>query len=92
MKSKIVTILKIIFLIVLILWMIMFVTDYFRARDGQKPNICLNETTKTNAKGTYYSCVSFGYKYYEYKEVTGQTTYGFGAAFIKNDIEKSWEE
>lgn len=92
MKSKIIAILKILVIIVVILWMGVFVTDYFRAQKGEKPFMCLKESTKENAKGSYYECVSLGYKFFEYKEVSGQITYGFGAAFLENDIEKNWEK
>jgi len=91
MKKKIVTCLKIVFIILIIAWMILFVKDYFQARNGIKPTICLSEKTITKDNNTYYRCVSLGYKYYEYKE-SSQTTYGFGAAFLKNEIEKKIED
>ena len=92
MKSIILTIIKVLFIVILATWMIIFVADYFRAREGNHPLICLKEQEKTNVKGTYYTCTSFGYKYFEIKEASGQTTYGFSAAFIKSDVEKEWEE
>ncbi len=92
MKSKIITVLKVLVLVVIIAWMVLFVVDYFRARGGNKPLVCLSETTKTNSKGTYYQCVSFGYKYFEYDGTAATPGYGFGAAFIKTEIEKNWEE
>ncbi len=92
MKSKILTGIKVVFLILLVSWMILFVADYFRARGKEKPFICLSEQTKTNQNGSLYTCVSFGYKYFEFKGVNGEEKYGFGAAFIKSDTEKSWEE
>ncbi len=91
MKKNILTILKVIVLVLLVSWMILFVVDYFRASKGNKPSICFNEETKTNKKGEYYRCISLGYKYFEYKENNGKVTYGFGAAFLQNDIEKNWE-
>ena len=92
MKSKIITILKVLVLVVIIAWMVLFVVDYFRARGGEKPLVCLSESTKTNSKGTYYQCISFGYKYFEYDANDGNPGFGFGAAFIKNEIERNWEE
>ena len=92
MKSKIITILKVLVLVVIIAWMVLFVVDYFRARGGEKPLVCLSESTKTNSKGTYYQCVSLGYKYFEYDGSDRLPGYGFGAAFIKNEIERNWEE
>jgi len=91
MKKNLLMIIKVVFLVLLVSWMIIFVTDYFRASDGKKPLVCFSEETKTNSNGEYYRCISFGYKYFEYKENTGKVTYGFGAAFLKNDIEKNWE-
>ena len=91
-KKSIWTVLKILFITVIVVWMIIFVVDYFRAKSGNKPMICLKEeriTTKNNA--IYYRCTSFGYKYYEYSEKE-RTAYGFGASFVKNDIEKEIEE
>jgi len=91
MKKIVINILKIAFLVVLISWMILFVTDYFKARKTTKPLICLNEFRKSNENGEYYRCTSFGYKYFEIKTDDGKTTYGFGAAFSKSDAEKAWE-
>ena len=71
----------------------MFVTDYFRAQNGEKPLVCLNEQTvvsdgtKVEAGATYYSCTSFGYKYYTYTK-SGESKTGFGPSFIKNEAEK----
>ena len=92
MKSKVWTAVKVIFLTLLVLWMVLFVVEYFRARGRNKPLICLKEETKTNSNGTLYECISLGYKYFEVKEPNGEEKYGFGAAFIKSDIEKDWEE
>lgn len=91
MKKNLLTVVKIIFIILLVLWMVVFVSDYFRASKGNKPFVCFSEETKTNSTGEYYKCISFGYKYFEYKETSGKVTYGFGAAFLKNEIEKNWE-
>lgn len=93
MKKVIFTIIKIVILIVIVAWMGLFVTDYFRAQNGEKPLVCLNERTvvsdgtKVEAGATYYSCTSFGYKYYTYTK-SGESKTGFGPAFIKNDAEK----
>lgn len=88
MKRTVWTIIKIAIIVLIALWMIFFVVDYFRARGGKKPLICLKEERiPTNNDTTYYRCTSFGYKYYEYTE-KDKTTYGFGAFFLKDDIEK----
>ncbi len=88
MKKSIWTIVKIIIIALIAIWMLFFVIDYFRAKSGKKPMICLKEETiPTNNNSSYYRCTSFGYKYYEYAE-KDKTTYGFGAFFLKNDIEK----
>lgn len=93
MKKVIFTVIKLIVLIVVVAWVGLFVYDYFQAQNGQKPLICLSEQnvvsdgTKVEAGATYYSCTSFGYKYYTY-EKSGESKTGFGPAFIKNDAEK----
>ena len=79
---------KIIILVLIIVWIGIFVTDYFRARKSQPPLICLKENNKKNNEGEYYSCTSLGYKYFEYKDSAGQVTYGFKAAFLKSEIER----
>lgn len=87
MKKTIILISKIVVLLLILVWMIFLVTDYFRARSGVKPIVCLNEKTIEKNNDSYYECVSFGYKYYEYKK-NNITTYGFGASFLKNSSEK----
>ena len=86
-KKTVGWVVKAIFIVLLVTWMVFFVIDYFRAKDGVKPVICLSEETQTLEGGTYYRCNSLGYKYYEYQE-SDQTTYGFGAMFYKSKIEK----
>jgi len=89
MKEKIIFGLKIVVILLVVCWMVLFVTDYFRVKGGSKPFICFSETNKKTINGTFYRCNSLGYKYYEYKdEVKGQTTYGFSAIFVKSDVEK----
>ena len=89
MKNLIVNIIKILLILIIVCWIVLFISDYFRAKDGVKPFVCLNETIVNKDTGDYYRCDSFGYKYFEYfDKTTNQKTYGFGASFIKNDIEK----
>ncbi len=92
MKDKIFTILKVLIIVLLVGWMVLFVVDYFRAKSGEKPFVCLKENTKTKGAESYYECISFGYKYFEYNG--GGTTapgYGFSAIFVKNEFEKKME-
>lgn len=84
-------IIKIVVISILAIWMLIFIIDYFRARNEKHPLICIKETRKDYNGNAYYSCTSLGYKYYEYQE-SARKTFGFGAAFIKNDIEKKIEE
>ena len=84
-------IIKIAIISILALWMLIFIVDSFRARGEKHPLICISETSKDYNGNKYYSCTSLGYKYYEYQE-SGRKTFGFGAAFLKNDIEKKIEE
>ena len=87
LKKTIGWISKTLFLVLLVTWMVFFVMDYFRAKDGVKPVICFSEETQTLKNGTYYKCNSLGYKYYEYQQ-SDKTTYGFEAMFYKSKIEK----
>lgn len=93
MKKIVGTIIKVLVLLIVLVWMAIFVTDYFRAQNGEKPLVCLSEQTvvsdgtKVEAGATYYSCTSFGYKYYTYT-TSGESKTGFGPAFIKNEAEK----
>ena len=90
MKDTIVKYLKIGFIVIIVLWLIIFVVDYFRARNNTKPLFCFYETNKIVKGNKYYKCVSLGYKYYEYIEPS-QKTYGFGAIFMGSNIEKEAE-
>lgn len=88
-------IIKIVIIVILALWMLIFIVDYFRAKSGKHPLICISETRKDINGNSYYACTSFGYKYYVYQEKTKEgtrETFGFNAAFLKNDIEKQIEE
>ena len=88
MKINIVNILKISIIVLIILWVGLLTFDYIKAQNNQKPLICLSEKNIELSAGSYYVCNSFGYKYYEYKAKNGESGYGFGAIFVKNDIEK----
>ena len=88
----VINILKVSIIVILVSWMTLFVIDYFRAKGNTKPLVCLKDNTKTNANGTYYECISFGYKYFEYNGSDRAPSYGFGPMFIKNEFEKNWEE
>ncbi len=93
MKKIVITCLKIFVIVLILIWMGVFVTDYFRARDEKEPLVCLSKDTKDTSKATYYECVSFGYKYFRYQDKeTQETSYGFSAAFLKNEFEKKMEE
>lgn len=88
MKKSIINILKIILIVLVALWVGVFTFDYFRAQNNQKPLACLSEQTINLSEGDYYVCKGLGYKYYEYKANNGESSYGFGAIFLKNALEK----
>lgn len=88
MKKSIINILKIILIVLVALWVGVFTLDYFRAQNNQKPLVCLSEQTTNLSEGDYYVCNGLGYKYYEYKANNGESSYGFGAIFLKNALEK----
>ncbi len=79
--------------IVLVAWLVMFVMDFFSAKEGKRPMFCLDEVTVNYDGGVYNKCISFGYQYYEYvaNSSEGESGYGFGPSFIKPDIERKIE-
>ncbi len=75
-------IIKIIVLAVIIVWIICFFIDYFRARQSKNPIFCIAEETKTYDDGTVYSCTGLGYKMYRYNRTSIGTNLEFGPFFI----------
>ena len=81
-------IIKIIIIIIVVAWIGLFITDYLRAQKSEKPLFCLNEQNAEINGGTYYSCTSFGYKFYKYENPDAESKIGFGPAFVENEYEK----
>lgn len=89
MKKNVKTgdIVKIIILALIIIWIIIFFIDYFRARQTKTPIFCLIEETKEYEDGTVYSCTGLGYKVYKYDRTSVDATLEFGPFFIKERTE-----
>ena len=76
-------IIKIVILSVIIIWMICFFIDYFRARQSKDPLFCLSENVKQYDDGNVYSCLGLGYKMYRYDRPSISTKLEFGPFFIQ---------
>ena len=80
-------IIKIVVLALIIIWIIIFFIDYFRARQSKTPIFCLSEQTKEYDDGTVYSCTGLGYKMYKYDLASIDASIEFGPFFIKERTE-----
>ena len=76
-------IVKIVILAFIIVWIICFFIDYFRARQMKDPVFCINEVTKEYDDGNVYICTGLGYKMYRYNRSSIKTNLEFGPFFIK---------
>lgn len=82
-KTKKKEIIKVIILSIVIIWIICFFIDYFRARQEKRPLFCINEVTKEYDDGSVYICTGVGYKMYHYKRSSIPLSVQFGPFFIK---------
>ena len=80
---KISDVVKVLVLALVIIWIICFCIDYFRARQTKTLLFCINETVKEYEDGTVYSCTGLGYKMYKYNRTSIPVTVQFGPFFIK---------
>lgn len=89
MKSKVKKgdIIKIVILALVIIWIIIFFIDYFRARQSKTPIFCISEQTKEYDDGTVYSCTGLGYKMYKYDRASIDASIEFGPFFIQERTE-----
>ena len=89
MKAKIKKgdVFKVVLLAIIIIWIIIFFIDYFRARQSKTPLFCISEETKEYDDGTVYSCTGLGYKMYKYNRSSVDATVEFGPFFIKERTE-----
>lgn len=76
-------IIKLVILAFIIVWIICFFIDYFRARQNKTPFFCVSEQTKRYEDGSVYSCTGLGYKMYKYNRTSIPTSVEFGPFFIK---------
>ncbi len=80
-------IIKIVVLALIIIWILIFFIDYFRARQAKEPIFCLSEQTKEYEDGTVYSCTGLGYKMYKYDRASIDASVEFGPFFIQERTE-----
>lgn len=76
-------IIKIVILAIVIIWIICFFIDYFRARQAKTPIFCIKEEVKEYEDGTVYSCTGLGYKMYKYDRASIPVSIQFGPFFIQ---------
>ncbi len=76
-------IIKIAVLSVIIIWIICFFIDYFRARQSKIPLFCINKTVQKYDDGETISCTGLGYKMYKYERTSIPVSVQFGPFFIK---------
>ena len=82
MKKTILTILKILFLLAILIWIILVFVDYFQVKKGEKPTYCLKEQINEYADGSNTICVGLGYKTIYYNRECLKAT-EFGPFFIQ---------
>lgn len=83
MKNNKSDVIKVLILAVIVIWIICFFIDYFRARQEKNPLFCITENTKKYDDGEVYSCTGLGYKMYKYRRSSIPTSVEFGPFFIK---------
>lgn len=76
-------VIKIVVLTLIIIWIIIFFVDYFRAREAKMPIFCIMENTKKYDDGEVYSCTGLGYKMYKYDRSSIDASIEFGPFFIQ---------
>lgn len=82
-RSRKSDIIKVIVLSIIIIWIICFFIDYFRARQSKNPVFCLTHSVTEYSDGTTYSCTGFGYKFYRYERTSIPISVQFGPFFIQ---------
>lgn len=66
MKKTLTVVLKVAILVFILFWVIMLLTDYFRARKNLEPLFCISEKENVYEDGTTSICTGLGYKYIRY--------------------------
>ena len=85
MKDKTKVIVKVVVLVILLGWIIMVFTDYFRVREEKEPLFCISKKENKYDDGTTTVCTSIGYKVIKYdRECLSASE--FGPFIIKEKI------
>ncbi len=78
-------ILSILFVIILLGWLALVVTDFLRVRDNKEPKFCLSNKTVEHADNSKTEiCTGLGYKVQKYYENGEHTATEIGPFFIKD--------
>lgn len=80
-------IIKVAILAIVIIWIICFFIDYFRARQSKLPLFAVCEI-KQYDDGYVRACTGLGYKMYKYDRASISTKVEFGPFFIKEKKQK----
>lgn len=80
-------IIKIVILTLVVIWILCFFVDYFRARQSKTPFFCFAKEIKKYDDGEVFSCTGLGYKMYRYDRASISTKVEFGPFFIKERTE-----
>lgn len=75
-------IIKVAVIALVIIWIIIFFIDYFRARNSKLPIFCVSNI-KEYDDGSVYSCTGLGYKMYKYDRTSINMDLEFGPFFMK---------
>jgi len=81
MKMKLSKVITIIFCTLIVVWLGIVLSDYFRATKDLDAKFCIKEETKSYEDGTTYICTGLGYKMIRYDRDFKAVE--FGPFFIK---------
>lgn len=76
-------VIKLAIIAVIIIWIICFFIDYFRARQEKIPLFCIHKTVQKYDDGEVTACTGIGYKMYKYDRASIPVSVQFGPFFIK---------
>lgn len=76
-------IIKVAIIALVLIWIIIFFIDYFRARNSKLPMFCISSNIKEYSDGSVYTCTGLGYKMYKYDRTSINMDVEFGPFFMK---------
>lgn len=81
-KSIFRKIFDVVFWVAIVILAAIWLTDFFRMQNDEKPVFCLAQKTHKFDDGTVDECVGLGYKIYDYKRESLKGAHQFGPFFI----------